>query len=248
MAAEGKGVRLISDLKGQSRIYGDSILLGEVIGNLVSNAIKFTENGDTITIHYEVNQENALITVTDTGTGIHEALIPKLFLIEVKTSKIGTHGETGTGFGLPYSHDLIHAHGGEIEVVSTLGAGSSFQIHLPLPRPLLLLQCENSTTSKLITASSQRLGFELITSASIDETRTLLANHEFNLLMLGDELFGESLAHTRELFQEGHKVLTLLFTEAEEEASLPYELGAIDFISHTPIAAEIDIRIRRFIG
>jgi len=72
-----------------------------------------------------------VIAVQDSGVGIPEDLIPKLFKIEEKTSTPGTSGEKGTGFGLPFSQDIMRAHGGELQVKSVLGQGTTFFVQLP---------------------------------------------------------------------------------------------------------------------
>lgn len=102
----------------------------QVINNLLSNAIKFTPEGKSITIETSIENKRIKVQVIDEGVGIDEENIEKLFSKEEKTSTSGTHGETGTGFGLPLSQELIYAHGSKIQVESKLGNGSLFYFYL----------------------------------------------------------------------------------------------------------------------
>lgn len=108
--------------------YADEHLLLQVLKNLLSNAIKFCREGGTVRIYLP---GPGMVAVKDTGGGIPPSLLPDIFKYEVKTSTPGTAGETGTGFGLPLSHDIMKAHGGDLRVESEAGKGSTFYIILP---------------------------------------------------------------------------------------------------------------------
>lgn len=128
--ARQKGVLLHNEIPENYNLIADPTLYGEVVQNLASNGIKFCNKGDSI--HFYAPEERpGVIAVADTGTGITEDLLPKLFRIEEKTSTAGTAGEQGTGFGLPFSQDIMIAHGGKLSVESELGKGTTFFIELP---------------------------------------------------------------------------------------------------------------------
>jgi len=103
-------------------------LYGEVIQNLISNAIKFSLKSNIVSVYID---NASTLVVKDEGQGIPADMLTKLFNLEEKTSRQGTAGEEGTGFGLPLSYDIIKAHGGELRAYSVEGEGSSFFIQLP---------------------------------------------------------------------------------------------------------------------
>jgi len=96
--------------------------------------VKFTNPGGSISV--ALGDEQGLC-VKNTGDGIPEKILKDIFKHEVKTSHPGTHGETGTGLGLPLSHDLIQAHGGELSVRNEPGKGATFFIRMPRSATLL---------------------------------------------------------------------------------------------------------------
>lgn len=107
-----------------------------VINNLISNALKFTNFGDSITIDSFIAEDKMCISVQDTGIGIPEEYQSKIFdrFMQVK----GNDSEIrGTGLGLAISKEIVEALGGEIWCTSTFGSGSNFTFTLPLARPKL---------------------------------------------------------------------------------------------------------------
>jgi signal transduction histidine kinase len=100
--------------------------------NLVSNAIKFTNVGGTISITANQTDSNITISVSDNGIGIAPHNLMKLFeMAEVSTTK-GTAEETGTGLGLLLCKEFVEKHGGKIWVESEVGKGSDFKFTLPI--------------------------------------------------------------------------------------------------------------------
>ncbi len=128
--ASEKGIRLINNVPFGSEVIADADMLGEVVKNLVSNAIKFCNKDDTITIFIPTGKP-ATIAVKDTGPGIADDLLDNLFRHDIKTSTIGTDGEFGTGLGLPLSRDIMKAHGGDLIVETGPDKGSVFFAELP---------------------------------------------------------------------------------------------------------------------
>lgn len=102
-----------------------------VIRNLISNAIKFTPTGGTITLSATKSNEEALISIADTGVGMSKEVIDKIFRIDAKHSTKGTADEKGTGLGLVLCKDFVEKNNGSIGVQSEEGKGSTFYFTLP---------------------------------------------------------------------------------------------------------------------
>jgi two-component system sensor histidine kinase GlrK len=103
-----------------------------VVDNLVSNAIKFSHEGDTITVQARRLSTDLEIGVEDTGQGIAPEDLPKLFGKFEQAGAKATKGEKGTGLGLAIAKKLVELHGGRIAVTSELGKGSRFAFTLPI--------------------------------------------------------------------------------------------------------------------
>lgn len=104
----------------------DSQLLRSALLNLIINGIQAMPDGGTLTISLDNCENNAVIQISDTGTGIPTENLSKLF------SKFFTTKPDGNGFGLLEVNQVVQAHGGKIEIETTLGRGSSFTIYLPV--------------------------------------------------------------------------------------------------------------------
>lgn len=94
------------------------LLLHQILGNLLSNAIKFSPEGSEIHISMKLKDKSAIISITDSGIGIPRDLMPRLFEMHSATSRTGTSGEKGTGFGLPIVKAYVEKLDGKISVFS----------------------------------------------------------------------------------------------------------------------------------
>ncbi|WP_069792083.1 ATP-binding protein [Cyanobacterium sp. IPPAS B-1200] len=127
-----KKITLVNDINSEMNVYGDLIMLESVLQNIVNNAIKFSHTGDKITISC-TQEDNHLVrvTVTDTGVGMTQEQINRLFDMEYSASKLGTDGERGTGLGLLLCKEFVHRNGGSLKVTSELNQGSQFSFTIP---------------------------------------------------------------------------------------------------------------------
>ncbi len=116
----------------RTKIKADLNMLKTVMRNLVSNAIKFTNQNGSINIYSEKSDENIIITVSDNGIGIPEENITNLWDYSQLITTSGTEGERGTGIGLPLCKEFVEKHGGKIWVESEVGKGSDFKFTMPL--------------------------------------------------------------------------------------------------------------------
>jgi PAS domain S-box-containing protein len=131
-ACQAEGLELIVDCPPLSEpVYVDQDMWEEIVHNLLSNALKFTFEG-RIEVSMRADAAHAVLAVRDTGTGIEAVEIPHLFerFHRVKRTRGRTHD--GNGIGLALVKELVHLHGGSIEVASTPGQGSIFTVSIPM--------------------------------------------------------------------------------------------------------------------
>ncbi len=116
-------------------LYGDNIRIKQVITNISNNAIKFTEKGQVLLkLDYEMMSDdkiNLKVSVTDTGIGIRKEDIEKLFESFQQLDSKRNRNIEGTGLGLPISRKLLTLMGGDMDIESEYGVGSTFSFHLP---------------------------------------------------------------------------------------------------------------------
>jgi signal transduction histidine kinase len=129
--ARAKHISLTSEI-GWEAVIGDNDQLSTILRNLIGNALKFTPENGAVVVRTERRGDNVLIAVDDSGVGMTEEAIARLFHIDTHRSTKGTAGESGTGLGLMICRDLIQLNGGEIHIDSAPGEGSTFSFLLPV--------------------------------------------------------------------------------------------------------------------
>ncbi|UCS91905.1 PAS domain S-box protein [Echinicola marina] len=127
---ENKGIQVDHLSKGEALVFADPNMTRLVLRNLLSNALKFSDKGDKISIYLEFVGNQTKVLVEDTGVGIPEKNLDRIFSAEAFTT-FGTQKEQGTGLGLMLSKDFVEKNGGEIGVESELGKGTKFFFTLP---------------------------------------------------------------------------------------------------------------------
>jgi PAS domain S-box-containing protein len=130
--AANKEIQIKSEVVDDIYVQADEDMLNTIIRNLITNAIKFTPKGGTITIAAKEVGKYAEISVEDTGVGMSEATMANLFRLDTTHSTLGTNQEAGTGLGLILCKEFVEKHDGKIWVESKLGVGSKFIFYLPL--------------------------------------------------------------------------------------------------------------------
>ncbi len=133
--AEAKGLAFFLEIEDslQGVWLGDAVRVRQLIQNLISNALKFTSEGEVHTRISAIRGEGLTIAVRDTGIGVATIDIPKLFEKFVQADSSTTRRYGGTGLGLTICQEIVELMGGLITVTSELGKGSTFEIRLPLP-------------------------------------------------------------------------------------------------------------------
>jgi signal transduction histidine kinase len=115
-----------------SHVLWDEDRINEVLGNLLSNAFKFTDRGGTVELIVEGTENEVCLSVCDTGVGIAAEQLPHIFEKFFQASNQAFAAAKGTGLGLAIAREIVEAHGGNIKVESTLGMGTTFSITLPV--------------------------------------------------------------------------------------------------------------------
>lgn len=129
--ANQKSIQIQNLLMPGFPIFADKAMINTILRNLISNAIKFTNPDGVITIYAKEDDENIILSVKDTGVGIPQNIIPKLFEVDQVCSKNGTNNEQGTGLGLILCKEFVEKHHGNIWVESKEGIGSIFSFSIP---------------------------------------------------------------------------------------------------------------------
>lgn len=107
-------------------LHADRERIMQVISNLLTNAVKFTDRGSILIKVERIDGKHVSISVTNTGSGIHSSIMPKLF------SKFATKSDKGIGLGLYISKAIVEAHGGRIwDENNKYGSGATFTFTLP---------------------------------------------------------------------------------------------------------------------
>ena len=166
--AERRGVHVQLDLPSRPiRIRHDPPRIGQVVANLVGNAVKFTGRGGTVRVSVEPTSDGARIDVVDTGVGIDPSELPHIFERFYRGSRANEARGSGSGLGLAIVRSIVDIHGGKVTVESGPGSGSRFTVHLPQdPRSV-----EGSPAAERTNVATADEGTRRI-AATTDETAT----------------------------------------------------------------------------
>jgi two-component system, OmpR family, sensor histidine kinase SenX3 len=115
----------------QYTVYGDETQLTSMFTNLVDNAVKYTPPGGRVEVTGGCEDSEIVIRVSDTGIGIPEGKLPRIFERFYRVDKARSKETGGTGLGLSIVKHIAENHGGRVTVESTLGEGSTFTVYLP---------------------------------------------------------------------------------------------------------------------
>jgi heavy metal sensor kinase len=129
--SETKKIYLSIDEMPDIQINSDEILLRRVFSNLLDNAIKYTSPGGCVNISLEDSKDEVVVRIEDTGIGISESDLGKIFDRFFRVDPSRSRETGGTGLGLNICKNIVELHKGKIDVKSKLGAGSTFEVILP---------------------------------------------------------------------------------------------------------------------
>ena len=250
-SATQKGIVIINEVPVDMRLYADSALFDEVLLNLLSNAIKFCSCGDRITVFAPVGLKSA-IAVQDTGKGIETKMIPNLFKHEITTSTRGTDGETGTGLGLPFSLDIMKAHGGDIAVESAPGKGSAFCAILPYIKPLALVVDDDPDFMLVIKGYLEKVGVDVAEAYDGEQALAFLKERRPHIIILDiimPVMDGYTLLDRlkKDSATRGIPVIVMTFADRDSHEKA-VRCGADDFVGKPLEVEDFIPRVRRFVG
>ena len=133
--AERAGIALAAETDDVPALEGDPERLGQVVDNLVSNALKFTPHGGAVTVRAGRRDGRAVIVVSDTGMGVAPAEQGRLFERFYRAADAEERSIPGIGLGLSICRAIVEGHGGGISVASEEGHGATFTVELPIATP-----------------------------------------------------------------------------------------------------------------
>ncbi len=189
-------------------VEGDKAQIGQVFNNLLSNAVKFNENGGRVSLDIRPTDESVDIAVRDTGIGIPQEALDKVFTRFYQYDSSSTRKYGGTGIGLSISQDIVRLHGGRITVESRPGEGSVFRFSLPLPSGarrheepdeeltgwLVEVVCEDRSLSNHLRNVLLSEGIDAIHAAHADRAVALACKHNPDCMLVDVETDGNGAA------------------------------------------------------
>ncbi|MCL2634278.1 MAG: ATP-binding protein [Oscillospiraceae bacterium] len=234
MRMTGNSVRLMIDINPNvpAKLIGDEVKIRQIMLNLLSNAVKYTKEGLII---FELSSENTgensvmlKLNVRDSGIGIREDDLKKMFTNYMQFDTSRNKGIEGTGLGLAITHSFCVAMGGEINVESEYGKGTVFKIDLPQKyseyfpfakvrdpdEQFILFYGERRLTAASIVRSLNNLSVKFVKTDSLSEVRDRLS--EFTHIFLPAFRYGNITAELKHLETQPEIVL---FTDISEHVS-----------------------------
>ncbi len=284
LKAEEKGLEIIFNrgVEVPDRLIGDPLRLGQVLINLVSNAIKFTEQGEVI-LKVALDQAESWrvllrFSVQDTGIGIEPRDIERLFGAFTQLDGSTTRRYGGSGLGLSISRHLVQLMGGEIEVESTPGQGSTFHFSIPfnlqdrqaqgdltpasdLRGLRVLVVDDNPSMREILGERLASFTFEVASAASAEEALRLLERADqqekrpFKLVLMDWRLPGmdgvEAGRRIKQSARLSHRPAVILITaHGREEVMQQAEAAGLDGFLIKPVSPSVlfDTLIRALNG
>ncbi|HEU5193757.1 MAG TPA: GAF domain-containing protein [Methylomirabilota bacterium] len=190
--AESKRVKIeLTVDEGTGAVLGDPLRLGQIVANLVTNAVKFTPGGGLVQVSLTRSDDAAVITVTDTGIGIEAALLPRIFDRFRQADSTITRRHGGLGLGLAIVRHLAELHGGTVSAESAgAGQGARFTVGLPLaPAGGRQGQRQAALAAASVQADARLLGLRVLVVEDHHDTadlmRTVLERHGATVRVAG---------------------------------------------------------------
>ena len=233
---ESKGLQLVKNIApnlSNMSLLGDPLRLQQVLLNLVGNAIKFTEHG-VIRINADIRESDPqsvllYFEVSDTGIGIPEDALPRLFTPFEQADGSTTRKFGGTGLGLAISKRLIQLMGGEVGVKSRLGAGSTFWFTVRCNT------CDSQSGQASVPASTSGAEAEETLRRHYRHARILLAEDDWVNQEVAMELLREVIGLQVDLAVDGEKAIEMVTNKEYDLILMDVQMPNLDGIAATSI-------------
>ena len=254
--ANNKNIALtFSSAPDLPRIRIDVPKISQVINNLVGNAIKFTDPGGKVTIRLEkTDDNNMMVSVTDTGEGIQPEDLSLLFNKYQQIKSYGTRGERGTGLGLAICKNLVELHDGSIWAESRVGVGSTFAFILPITETVIVIIDDSLFVVKsLENILTKHLEHVKIRYALNGDDGITLVEETSPVVVILDYMMPnvDGIAVFRELRKRlGNRVPPTIFLTASQDLEVRrqiFDLGAADYLQKPVDVNDLLPRISRFL-
>jgi PAS domain S-box-containing protein len=242
-AAIQKGIEVTSFVNQSLYLFVDKSLIMQVFNNLISNAIKFTNKGGSINIVSEAVTSSRFVqfTVKDTGVGIKEDDLAKLFSVDAKYTSEGTAGEKGSGLGLSLVKEIIEKHGGTISVESEFEKGTKFIFTLPIASSNILIVDDNKTDrllySKILKNITPEYNVE-VASDGREAIQKILSSPP--ALVITDHAMPvmngyEFVVELKKMDLKGKPPVIVLSSDIDRAVINDYTELGIEFVFHKPV-------------
>ncbi len=234
-AQKGLGFHFVEAGRIPQAVHADEKRLRQILINLLANAVKFTDTG-SVTLRVTYAREIAVFEVEDTGIGISEEDVERVFLPFERSDSANQRKEVGTGLGLAISNMLAHIMGGELSVTSTLGQGSIFRLRLYLrevrepvkrdettalatgytgARKRLLVTDDQASQRVVLKEMLSPLGFDILEADSGPACLAAVDTHRPDLLLMDISMPGmDGWEVCRRLRESGHAELPIIIVSA----------------------------------
>jgi CheY-like chemotaxis protein len=232
--AQHKGLQLIIQLDPElnhCEFIGDALRLQQILLNIVDNAIKFTETGSiTLNIHATENTPDAsqlVFSVTDTGIGMDVSALKRIFSPFEQADTSTTRKYGGTGLGLNICQHLVRMMGGQIEVSSTPGSGSTFYFTIKLAKAL---RPDGDTAPEISISNAEA---ENLLRLHHVNKRILLAEDNWINQEVARELLEEIIGFKLDIAEDGRKALSMAEAQSYDLILMDMEMPEMDGLSAT---------------
>ena len=115
----------------QTKFSLDSLRFNQILTNVISNAVKFSNRNSTVNIYLESTEKDLTVNISDQGIGIPDDILSVIFDVFTTSRRVGTFGEKSTGLGLSITKRLVELHGGSIQLFSKEFEGTIVQLTFP---------------------------------------------------------------------------------------------------------------------
>jgi len=274
--AQNKGLAFVYETSGEipECLFGDDLRMRQVLTNICGNAIKFTETGQ-VKLSVTAAGDKLIFKIIDSGAGIREEDIPKLFNAFEQIDKIKNRHKVGTGLGLPICKSFVEMMGGEITVESEYGHGSTFTIVIPIvlgnaenlhkiqihkmgydisaPTAKILIVDDNAFNLKVASGLLSFMDIEAETADSGAESIELVMQNDYDLVFMDHmmpEMDGiETVQEIRKLGgKQEHLIIIALTANAVTGAREMFlKNGFNDFLSKPIDADELQEIVQKYL-